>query len=420
VDNLTHTLVGVIAGEAIARSTAAVPGGLPAETRRAFFVTIAAVGGNMPDLDLILTYGGFAPGKLGYLLHHRGHTHTVLGCVVLALLLYACVEGWARIRHLALTRSDRLSLLGVALFSVMLHLAMDALNSYGVHPYWPFYDGWVYGDSVFIIEPLYWIAAAPLIFTMRTALARGVIAFAVLLALGVSVFVNLAQPAWFAGILLLTVGLLVAGKRGSSRTAAQTSGVVALGVTAVFVSAGFAATHRVESIAARNFPAYRTIDHALTPTPTNPICWDVLLVQTDGGRYTVRHGLLSNAPSLVPAERCRVMRFGESATAPITAVAVASSPEMHWLGEFTMPESRLASLVAGNCEAFELMQFARVPYAVEREGHWIIGDLRFDREAALGLAEIELSNPVPRCQHNVPWTPPRESLLGGALPPRKP
>ena len=32
----------------------------------------------------------------------------------------------------------------------LLHLGMDFLNSYGVHPFWPIQNRWVYGDSVFI------------------------------------------------------------------------------------------------------------------------------------------------------------------------------------------------------------------------------------------------------------------------------
>jgi inner membrane protein len=46
-------------------------------------------------------------------------------------------EWWLRYRHLAVTRRDRLELVGMSMFGTFLHLAMDFLNSYGVHPYWP-------------------------------------------------------------------------------------------------------------------------------------------------------------------------------------------------------------------------------------------------------------------------------------------
>jgi inner membrane protein len=98
---------------------------------------------------------------------HRGYTHTVVGCLVLVALLYAAAEWWLGRKHLVLTPRDRLEIAGVCMLGTLLHLAMDFLNSYGVHPLWPIQDGWVYGDSVFIVEPLYWAAAAPLIPSRR-------------------------------------------------------------------------------------------------------------------------------------------------------------------------------------------------------------------------------------------------------------
>ena len=46
-----------------------------------------ALAGNFPDLDLVLT--PLLPAPLGYLLHHRGHTHTVLYAFPQAMLLAA-------------------------------------------------------------------------------------------------------------------------------------------------------------------------------------------------------------------------------------------------------------------------------------------------------------------------------------------
>jgi hypothetical protein len=42
MDNLTHTLMGVVAADAIARSTQNAAGGLAAASRRSYFVTMAA------------------------------------------------------------------------------------------------------------------------------------------------------------------------------------------------------------------------------------------------------------------------------------------------------------------------------------------------------------------------------------------
>jgi membrane-bound metal-dependent hydrolase YbcI (DUF457 family) len=292
MDNLTHTLIGLVAGDAIARGTADAPGGLSAATRRSYFVTVAAIGSNIPDIDLVLTYGGFAPGKIGYLLHHRGYTHTLIGCVLLALLLHACVEVWARWRKQRLSRADRVGIAGVAVLGSLLHLLMDGMNSYGVHPYWPFENGWVYGDAVFIIEPLIWLSAIPLLFTVKTWLARIVVALAGIAALGIGVYLNREQSLWVAGLVLFAVALVLLGKRCSPRGAALASVAAMTGVTATFFFAGRITEHRVETLAAVTFPGEQTLDHVLTPVPTNPLCWDLLLIQTSGGRYIVRHGVV--------------------------------------------------------------------------------------------------------------------------------
>src|SRR5882757_3201497 len=246
MDNLTHSLIGMVAGEAVARLTPASKNGLPAETRRGMLITVSTVGGNLPDIDLVLTYKGFVRDKLGYLLEHRGYTHTVLGCLVLATLIYAVAEGWAKYRRLPMTRNDHLTLVTVAVFSTLLHLGMDALNSYGVHPLWPFYNGWIYGDSIFIVEPLYWLAAAPLFFVAKSIAARAVVATAVLAGVAASI---LMSPSWMWLLLLalLTGGLLIVGSRYSTSTAALASAVTTICVTALLAVAGRAAAHDINS-----------------------------------------------------------------------------------------------------------------------------------------------------------------------------
>ena len=91
MDNLTHSLVGLALGELTHRllPSAADParGEVDASVRRRLLLTGAALASSFPDLDLVLT--GLAPAPLGYLLHHRGHTHTLLYALPQALLLLA-------------------------------------------------------------------------------------------------------------------------------------------------------------------------------------------------------------------------------------------------------------------------------------------------------------------------------------------
>ena len=415
MDNLTHTLIGLIAGESVGRATRAREPGLAPDVRRGLFVAIAAIGGNLPDLDLLYSYRGVphdTQAKLSYVLEHRGYTHTVLGCLVLTLLLYAGAEWWLRYRRLAVTRRDRLELLGISMFSTFLHLAMDFLNSYGVHPFWPVQNGWFYGDSVFIVEPLYWAAAAPLIFTVRSKAVRVVVGLALLAGLAAGLFLGLVPALGCLAYVVLTAALLFIGWRASARTAAIASAVTMLTVTAAFVTGGYLAARRVDAIAAADFPAGHVIDHVLSPGAMNPLCWDVLLLETHGDRYTVRHGVLSNAPALITAARCPTLSGSGPTVAPLAKVPAPESAGIHWFGEFEMSKTHLAQIVAGNCNAAALMQFARAPFVTELGRQWILGDLRFAGQRGGGMADIDLwpDSPGP-CTQLAPWTPPRAELL---------
>jgi hypothetical protein len=146
--------------------------------------------------------------------------------------------------------------------------------------------------------------------------------------------------------------------------------------------------------------------------PVNPLCWDVLLLASNGDRYIVRHGLLSIAPQVLSAGRCP--HFAGTHLAPTAAVAAADSAGMHWFGEFSMPKAQLAALVAGNCDAAALMRFARAPFAAPAERAWIMGDLRFDRGRTPGMFTLILPPPQQRpasCPHAAPWSMPRAELL---------
>ena len=437
MDNLSHSLIGLIAGESVAQTTRVRDSGLSQQSRRALLVTLFVVGGNLPDLDLIYSFRGLADStgaKLDYMLQHRGYTHTVLGCVILALLLYLAVLLWQRRRAVVLTRRDRAVLAGAALCAVLLHLAMDFLNSYGVHPFWPLQNRWYYGDSVFIVEPLYWVAAAPLLFVVRSAPARLAVGLALVAALALCWFSQRVLAVWCVGLGALLLVLLVVGARASQRAATLTSAVVMSAVTVMFLAAGGVAAQRVEAIAAGELPAGRVLDHVLTPAPMNPLCWDVLLLETSGDRYTVRSGVLSNLPVLLPAQRCPGASGDRAPMAPLQPLAAAatgvagllgpasasvrSDPrELIWYGEFTMSRALLSELVASHCDAAALMQFIRVPFASGLGRGWVMGDLRFAAERGGGLATIVLGPPEwGECRRSVPWVAPRADLLqqGGA------
>jgi hypothetical protein len=205
---------------------------------------------------------------------------------------------------------------------------------------------------------------------------------------------------------------LVIGWRASARTAAIASAVAMLTVTAAFITGGYLAARHIDAIAAADFPADHVIDHVLSPGAMNPLCWDVLLLETHGDRYIARHGILSNLPALITAARCPTLSGSGPTVVPLAKVLAPESAAIHWLGEFEMSKTDLAQIVAGNCNAAALMQFARAPFFAERGRESVLGDLRFAGQRGGGMADIDLNRDSPGlCPKRVPWTPPRADLL---------
>jgi inner membrane protein len=409
MDNLTHTLAGVLIGEAIARFLPAGQSGLAQPQRRNVLVVLSAVCSNLPDSDLLYTIS--TGNKLDYLSQHRGYTHTIVGILVAAALAMLAVELWLRWRRLEPTRSDRRAILTAVGLALVVHLALDATNSYGVHPFWPVHNHWLYGDAVFIIEPLLWTCAAPLLFLLRSVVGRALMAAVLAAALALSFATEWILPA--SGLVLgaLMLGLLVTAWKASA-TAALLSALGAwLVVTATFFGAGELAARRVAAEFSGPAPRFTLLDHVLTPMPANPLCWNVIAVLTQGDRYALRRGVISTAPGVISAQACPDRSLDAPTTAPLRRLAESPSAAVRWLDEYTVGRADFARIIQAYCDAAILMRFARAPWLAEREGGWAVGDLRYDREPELGFAEIELGAQSRACSTAMPpWVPPRRDL----------
>ncbi len=204
MDNLTHSVVGLGIGALIDRSVPAEPASDAQRVRTRLLLTLGCLASNFPDLDLVLTKLLEAP--LGYLLHHRGHTHTLLAALgEVALLLGLVWLLWPAARGLLRTSPRaRFAALLTACVGMVLHISMDGLNVYGVHPFWPFDARWYYGDLIFIVEPVFWIAfGIPLALMAREPMRRGLL-LALLVSVPVAVtFAGFLQWGSLAGLLAL-------------------------------------------------------------------------------------------------------------------------------------------------------------------------------------------------------------------------
>lgn len=143
MDNLTHTLTGVLLGRA----------GLKRLTGRATAALV--ISSNLPDIDSwIAPLFGLEPIAV-----HRGFTHGIGGMMTLPFLTAAIILVWERLRpgnHKLPVRFWPLVL--VCFVGGAVHSLMDWLTSYGTRLLDPLSQRWFYGDAWFIIDPWVWIA----------------------------------------------------------------------------------------------------------------------------------------------------------------------------------------------------------------------------------------------------------------------
>ncbi|PWF48720.1 metal-dependent hydrolase [Massilia glaciei] len=407
MDNLSHSVVGLAAGELIHHS-------LPQETdpalqrvRRRLLLSSTWAASNFPDLDLVLT--PLLPAPLGYLLHHRGHTHTLLYAVPQAILLCALIWlCWPGARRLlggsAAARRGLLLSVGAGF---LLHLLMDSLNSYGIHPFHPVDSRWFYGDMVFIIEPLFWVAfGVPLALRLQNRFVK--FTLLALLTGAPLLFARLGflHPVSLAILLLAAAAVAWGQLRGQGGGRAVLAG--AFGIALGFIALQGGTTGEARRQLAQALHAVeagsRVADSALSAFPSNPLCWRFASIQSDeaAGSYTLSEGVLSIAPALLPAAACPG-GFGRAPLGPDANVAVAFAKHHH--GSLRA----LRALRNTNCHADAWLRFARIP-RVEGDTAW---DSRFGAGGDGNFSTIRLDRFKDQpCPRNVPqWEHPRADLL---------
>jgi inner membrane protein len=407
MDNFTHSVTGLAVGELIHRALPAEPEIENNQLRRRLLLTACALASNFPDLDLVLSPLLSKP--LGYLLHHRGHTHTVLYALPQALLLAGLIWLlWPGVRRLL--AGSKASRAGFALalgIGFLLHILMDYLNSYGVHPFHPFDSRWFYGDMVFIVEPMFWVAfGVPMIMTVRHAQLKAV--FAAILGGVLLYFTVIGFLAWGSLLFLAMLAALL----GNAQRKDGAAGIRAL-VLAAIVSIGFTGIQGIASLRAGKMvttyansrdPASRVLDVSLAAFPANPLCWTFVSVESNEktGFYRLRRGIMSIAPNVLAAADCPAGLAQGVRKKDAAAVIALLSEE---LGDL----KALRALSRGNCHFNAWLRFARAPLVYDEEA----ADVRFSQGTAGNFTTIHLDDFKNRpCSRYIPqWDFPRMDLL---------
>ena len=135
MDSLTQLTLGAAVGEAVLGKRIG---------RRALLW--GAVGGTLPDLDVLLKYGD----PVMDFTYHRSFSHSIF---VLSLLTPIVVWLILKIHPSSKRHSKKWALMIWLVF--MTHVFLDCLTVYGTQIFWPIWNHPVGLGSIFIIDPLY-------------------------------------------------------------------------------------------------------------------------------------------------------------------------------------------------------------------------------------------------------------------------
>jgi inner membrane protein len=300
MDPLAHTLFGATLAES----------GLKRRSRYATATLV--IGANLPDVDAIANIWG-----ADFALHsRRGITHGVLAMLVLPLLLAGAVWLWHRWRSGKGEPADAppfrpRAIVALAFLSVLSHPALDWLNTYGVRFLMPFDGRWFYGDTLFIVDPWFWLLAAAGVVLARSGSARAAAGWAVLAAL--TTWLVLTTEVVGAGVKSgWVVGVLLIGAVAWRRPAWAREGGLAragLATLALYIAVAFGFARLAESDVARRFTAR---DVQANPAPGVP--WSHRMVVEEGDTYRVitREGTVHVVPRREPDAIVRAALAHES------------------------------------------------------------------------------------------------------------
>ncbi len=406
MDNCTHTLIGVTLGNAV---MAKIP--RFTEKDRLAVIWTAALSSNLADFDFLLPLL-MGEGKLGYLMHHRGHTHTFVVVPLMALLSVLLAVRFAKCRP----RTGRgwLFLFGVAIMGAGFHIVADLWNDYGIHPFWPFANEWYYGDTIFIIEPLFLLSMIPLaLLSTLTPWVRyfwGTLWVLLLTLIWVGPFAR-----WDISLFLTVWAAAFFYAQLRNRRSVIPSVIGIFLTLATFFAGSQLAKANYREFMAAHLGDEKLVQLLTSPAPSNPFCWRIMSVSTAGDELIVRSGIYSHWPGRMNPSLCnyRAMLPGTANLAPVN---VPAEPGMAWIGEFRASITEFRRLSRENCRFATLLRFARMPFWQSQGGKFPAGDLRYDFQPEDGFSEIDLSEGE-RCPRLIPpWVPPLEEVLADHVP----
>ncbi len=378
MDNITHSLTGAAIAEAYLPRTKNLP--------RGSLILASALANNGPDFEALWT-SFIMPGKLGYLLFHRGHSHTLLGWPLISLFFFVAFFLYMRVRGKTPPREYWKYLGVLCLIGPPMHIFLDFVGNYGVHPFWPWNNSWIYGDAVFIIDPFVWFTyAGALAFVAANRWMKSIYGIQVALSFALMIFLPFIP--WIASI--FQVGLGVALLAIFYKTSPRLRMRVAAALLICFFAASFLVSasvrkSTVHSIADLNlFPPNEIQDVILSPYPANPLCWRTLVVRSneDEDLYEIWSGFYSLFANAKEEDSICSLKGQFRPNVEIDFLSPVGNEKIQWLHTWRNELSTFRELRNKSCHFEAFLYYARAPAwkVVGDKVH--ISDLRYDRNQA--------------------------------------
>ena len=338
MDNLTHSLVGLVAAKA----------GLEKWSPGA--TAIALLAANAPDSDIVVL---LTRDRWSFLQHHRGITHSIIGTLILAIALPLTFHLGDYLLSLVFKRPQKVKfrwLLAVSLIVGATHPLLDWTNNYGIRFLLPWSQRWSYGDLVFIVDPFLWLIFGGAAFLLTSGsrvqkwfwLAIGVVSTVVVIVgprFETSTFIAL-RLIWTLGLVIL---ITLFALRASRRFGAQRLALVAFGLAIFYWGSLWFMHQRALKLAEAQAQTMIQSDResivkiAAMPTLANPFRWDCVFetnfatyrfplslidaqVQKRVVRYSKPDALLSDAINSISNDR-RLRIFEGFARFPVSQLA---------------------------------------------------------------------------------------------------
>lgn len=355
MDNVTHSLVGLVASKAgLERLSPGTTG-------------LCILAANLPDADIVSLIGG----RWNYLHHHRGITHSIAGAIVLALVLAFTFYFADRLLAKVRARQPTVNLKGLLIASILViatHPFMDWTNNYGIRPFLPWSSEWFYGDFIFIIDPFLWMILGGAAFLM-TSKSKLQVGFWVLFSLVVTYLVIAVPPQrgldnptplriiWIAVLIALVVSFkLGVAKRWGHRIALTALLILPVYWGSLAFLHWFAVNEaRIEAKAIANQYGETVTDIAAMATLANPFQWSCV-VETENAAYRFELSLSgghNSVSQLIRHERA------DTADSPAIQQALQDERTKVFLDFARFPVARV---VGDNCVTQTLVQIADLRY----------------------------------------------------------